>query len=181
MTLIRTRQPDLLRERILDATQEVLLSDGFALLTQERVLQKLAISKGGLQHHFRTKAQLIDGLFERLFASFVADYAELLELEPEGPARYIRTYLRMAMQGGERVQVIGRAITLLAISEEKYLAEWADYTSAMDAADSIDKDVHMACRMFADGLWYSHVIGPPIERKAANAAYELMLGLIERT
>lgn len=181
MTSTRTRQPDLLRERILDATQEVLLADGFALLTQERVLQRLGISKGGLQHHFRTKAQLIDGLFERLFEAFAAYYDEVLKEEPAGPAQHIRTYMRIAIQGGERVQIIGRAITLLAISEEKYLAEWADYTTAMSDADSINKDIHLACRMFSDGLWYSHVIGPPIERKAANAAYQLMLDLIERS
>lgn len=46
MALSRSKQPQILRVRILHASQQVLLEDGLVNLTQERVLHKLDISKG---------------------------------------------------------------------------------------------------------------------------------------
>ena len=179
MRIHRPKQPELLRERILAATREVLLADGWHALTQERVLAKLDISKGGLQHHFRTKQQLLDGLFTSLFDGFAQRYAEVLAQEPAGPARCIRAYVRSAYDDSLEVQRNGRALVLCAIASEIYQQRWSQFLEQALADDHLDPAIQLTCRLFADGLWFSQVIGPCADQTQVNAAIKTILTFTE--
>lgn len=180
MAINRPKQPEILRARILHAAQTVLLEEGIAALTQEKVLIKLDISKGGLQHHFRTKQQLLDALFQHLFEGFVAQYREQLAQEKPGPAKHTRAYVLVSLRHGAATVAAGRALTLLALSNAKYQTDWAGYLEEMCAADALDRGVQLACRLFADGLWYAYVLGPAPDTATAQSAAQKILQLAEQ-
>jgi AcrR family transcriptional regulator len=54
------------RNRILDATERVILRNGPNGVSVDAVLAESGLSKGGFFHHFPTKAALLSGLLERL-------------------------------------------------------------------------------------------------------------------
>ncbi|MBE1457199.1 AcrR family transcriptional regulator [Nocardiopsis terrae] len=79
------------RERILDALQDILISDGYSSVTLEAVARAAEVSKGGLLYHFPSKADLMDGLVKRLGELAEAEFAEARESE-EGVVRiFLRT------------------------------------------------------------------------------------------
>lgn len=181
MSLHRPKQPELLRARILAATRDVLLSDGLHALTQERVLAQLDISKGGLQHHFRTKQQLLDGLFNDLFDGFARHFAATLAHEPPGPARCIRAYIRSAYDDSLEAQRNGRALMLFAVASDSYQQRWSQFLEQALAPDQLDPACLLACRLFADGLWFSQVLGPAANAPDVEAAIQTILTLTEST
>lgn len=173
------KQPDVLRARILEAALAVVLESGVHALTHERLLARLAVSKGGLQHHFRTKRLLLDALFEQLFAAFEAAYQAQLVLEPAGPARHTRAYVRVAATNGRSSRAEGRALTLLALEHPHYQARWSAFLAELGGADALPPEVQLACRLYADGLWYAHVVGPVPSDEQIEAATQCVLRLTE--
>lgn len=179
MALSRPKQPDVLRARILAAAQGVLLDEGLAAVTHDRVLARTGISKGGLQHHFRTKQLLLDALFEQLFTGFVAQYDEALAQEPPGPARNIRAYVKASRRNALDVARTGRATVLLAMADEQYQARWSRFLHQACSADTLEPGTLLACRLAADGLWYSLVFGPTPGAAEVDAALQRILQLTE--
>lgn len=53
------------RDRILNALQRILVGEGASGVTLEKVAVEAGVSKGGLLYHFKTKADLYDGLAGR--------------------------------------------------------------------------------------------------------------------
>ncbi|MGG4775957.1 TetR/AcrR family transcriptional regulator [Alcaligenaceae bacterium 429] len=175
----RPKQPEVLRAKILKATQDVLLSEGLAALTQEKVLAQLDISKGGLQHHFRTKQDLLDALFDHVYEGFEELYNDALAQEPEGPARHIRAYVIAASRSGSEEKLWGQTLVLLAVGNANYQARWQRSLEDIAKADSLDPGKQLACRLFADGLWYSLVIGPDHHMDHVQSALQHILSLTE--
>lgn len=63
------------KERILDATEELVFEHGFAATSLDSVLERAALTKGAFFYHFRNKADLGYALIER----FAARDLEFLE------------------------------------------------------------------------------------------------------
>ena len=179
MTLHRPKQPELLRARILEAAQGVLLDEGLAAVTHDRVLARSGISKGGLQHHFRTKQLLLDALFDQLFSGFVEQFEAALRDEPDGPARCMRAYVKASRANALDVAHTGRATVLLALGDASYQARWLRFLHEACAADTLDAGTLLACRLAADGLWYSLVFGPTPSAAEVDAALDRILQLTE--
>lgn len=179
MSTNRPKQPDRLRAQILAATRAVLLDDGPAAVTLDRVLARTDISKGGLQHHFRSKQLLLDALFDHLFGAFVALYEARLADEPPGPARHIRAYVKASSANSAETRLDGRAAVLLTLGDARYQARWAELMERVLAADTLDRGTLLACRLAADGLWYGLVCGPAPSDEDANAALQRILQLTD--
>lgn len=65
------------RERILDALQQILATEGVTAATLEAVAEEAGVSKGGLLYHFKSKEALFEGLLDRLRAASEVDAAGL--------------------------------------------------------------------------------------------------------
>lgn len=65
------------REAVLDAADMLVRRHGASALTIDAVAQAAGISKGGVQSCFRTKAALIDALFERFGQAYDRCYREM--------------------------------------------------------------------------------------------------------
>jgi len=56
------------RARLLDATLECLCDLGYARTTTPEIARRAGLSRGAQLHHFPTKAELVTGAIEHLFA-----------------------------------------------------------------------------------------------------------------
>jgi AcrR family transcriptional regulator len=76
------------RGRLLDATIERLISDGYAGTTIRRVTERAGVSQGAQSHHFPHRVDLVVSAFERLAEQRVVHYRERArELPPDRETR----------------------------------------------------------------------------------------------
>lgn len=66
--LPRVRDPERMRERILDAAQALILDHGFSATTVDAVVGRAGATKGAFFHHFGSKSDLARALVERYAA-----------------------------------------------------------------------------------------------------------------
>jgi AcrR family transcriptional regulator len=155
------------RNRILDATATLLLSEGADKLTILAVAREAGISKGGLFYHFPSKHALIEGLLDRLIGGFDA----ALSSAGSEPGAATRAYLRDGVSAvgpagglaGEQLLVglLGAAIvepSLMAPLRERYMS----WQARLDA-DGLDPSVATLVRMAVDGWWLADAfdLAPP--------------------
>lgn len=86
-----TRQS--LRERILEAADDVARERGVANLTLDLVAEQAGISKGGLLYHFTTKEALLRGMIDRALDR----YRTFLKAEVERQGTEYRSYLKASI------------------------------------------------------------------------------------
>jgi len=165
------------RDRILDALVEVLLEGGAGSVTLDAVCARAGVSKGGLLYHFGSKADLFDGLTERLAADIRRQIAEA----PADTAAMVRWFLRMSttdLDGDEREAAIWRALLagIRAEGEEgtgtvipALLAEWAEPLRGLDPV--LAEEI----RLVADGLALNGLVGgPPPDPAVIDALVEAL-------
>jgi AcrR family transcriptional regulator len=76
------------RERLLAAVVRCLETLGYARTTTTEVCRLAGVSQGALFKHFPTKAALMSGAAEHLFAELVADYRRRFARLPDGSVRF---------------------------------------------------------------------------------------------
>lgn len=90
-SIARARASVPARDRVLEAFEALLISDGERASTLDAVAARAGVSKGGLLYHFASKEALIDGLLHRLDA-LVADDIDRMRTAEEGALDYfVRT------------------------------------------------------------------------------------------
>ncbi len=151
----RKKQPQQVRERILEAAGAIALEKGLAGLTLEGVAQAAGVSKGGLIHHFSNKATLQEALMEHDLHAFESAWLQELEREAPGPARATSAYVRtVALSEREEYPHLG--MLSLAMSLDKSLAwrwrQWLDSKLRELGEDPTDLQLRVA-RYAADGIW----------------------------
>ncbi|WP_017615068.1 TetR/AcrR family transcriptional regulator [Nocardiopsis salina] len=81
------------RDRILDALQDILISDGYSAVTLEAVARHASVSKGGLLYHFPSKVAMLTGLIDRLTEMAEDEFREA----EEGGEGVVRVFLRTSL------------------------------------------------------------------------------------
>ncbi len=84
------------REEILDAAQRIVVRDGAARLTLDAVAREIGMTKGGVLYNFPTKADLLQGMLERMVDSF-------------GRIGAATTPVRRGLEPGEKIVAAGVA------------------------------------------------------------------------
>lgn len=79
------------RDRVLDAYQDLLVTDGPQSATLDAVAAAAGVSKGGLLYHFKSKEALTGGLLARLREYAELDFAAMAQDEQGCAAYYVRT------------------------------------------------------------------------------------------
>lgn len=80
-------RPPLAREKVLDAFEAILVSEGERSATMDATARAAGVSKGGLLYHFGSKEALEAGLVHRLIDLVEEDVAAM-RAAPEGPIAY---------------------------------------------------------------------------------------------
>src|SRR5438552_10278775 len=81
------------RDRLLDAAEQVVARDGVANLTLDAVAREAGVSKGGLLYHCPSKSALITAVVERLATRCEFDHAQAMADGSQGPGAFARAYI----------------------------------------------------------------------------------------
>jgi len=170
MSTIPAHPPTSLRERLLDAAEQVVGRDGVNSLTLNAVADEAGVSKGGLLYHFPSKSALIVAVVERLASECDAETAKAIEAGGNEPGRFTRAYLtaRLAPPDPEE-QPIFTALLAAAGTDPQYLdpfrkrhVEWQKRFQN----DGIDPTVATIVRLAIDGLCLGAMLGMPVPEGA---------------
>lgn len=163
------------RDRILNALQHILVDEGSSGVTLEKVAAEAGVSKGGLLYHFKSKADLYDGLARR--------FRELEEkrLSKARDTGVVAAFIRASQLESEESEAALWAL-FTAMSGAEDLSENAKddlvfiFTGWSAALHEVIEDPVTAeiVRLVGDGLFLSALSGLPLPRK------EVMDGILER-
>lgn len=156
------------RDGILDAVCR-LVSQRHALPSLDAVAAEAGVSKGGLIHHFRSRAALLDGVVNREL-----DRVDAAMTEAADRGSAARTWLRLALADAQLIEVYrAMDIVLKALSSGEStlpavvaarLAHWDDLL----AAELGDANQALVVRLVGDGLLLNAVCGtPPASQRVA--------------
>lgn len=174
-------RPPLARERVLDAFQALILTEGERAATLDATAKSAGVSKGGLLYHFGSKDELVAGLLERLDAVATADL-ERMAADDEGPvAYYVRTSvmedeaLDRALIATSRLAQGGSAAAAQALRDVRH--RWEDAIRP-HVRDQTSLDLVM---LVSDGLYFNNSLDASgdehlvPERDALDRLVELVL------
>lgn len=154
-------RPPLARERVLDAYESILLTDGERTATLDAVAKTAGVSKGGLLYHFASKDELTAGLVQRLADLTDADIARMRSAA-EGPVAY---YVRTSVMEDDALDRALIALTRLAQSGSAAASD-ALRDSRMRWADEIrpqvrDETALELVMLVGDGLYFNNSLTVP--------------------
>lgn len=147
------------RDRILDAFEALLTTEGERAATLDAVAASAEVSKGGLLYHFPNREALVAGLLERLRALADLDVVAMAAA-PQGPSLYYvsssrnvdspfdRSLIAVARLGWEKHP---EASATLRDIQRRWLALIRDEVR--------DEGVTQAIMLMGDGIYYNAVFG----------------------
>jgi TetR/AcrR family transcriptional regulator len=90
-TVTGTRDPDLTRERILEAAHALFVERGFAAVSMREIATRSGVTKSLIHHHFGSKEALWELVKEQAFAAYAEGQIAELEGATEPDADLLRT------------------------------------------------------------------------------------------
>lgn len=151
-------RPPHAKERVLDAFEALLLTEGERGATLDAVARTAGVSKGGLLYHFGSKDELASALIARL-SQLVAQDVEQMRAAPEGTVEF---YLRTSVMENDPLDRAIIAVSRLAQGGSTGAAEalhlmreqWAE-TIRPEVRDQASLDLVM---LLSDGLYFNNAL-----------------------
>ncbi|WP_426238768.1 TetR/AcrR family transcriptional regulator [Pararhizobium sp. DWP1-1-3] len=157
----RRKQPELVRQQLLDVAARLSLEQGATGVTLDAVSQAAGVSKGGLLHHFPNKMALLNGLFDDLTGKLDRAIAEEMRNDPIAHGRFTRAYLSIVFALEDEVDAQGWQVLTVALLSEPQLRERWRVWVADHADEFVGTDSSPGCllaRFAADGLWLADIL-----------------------
>lgn len=146
------RQPDAVRARLIEAATTILgKGTAFSIGT---VAKEAGVSKSAVQHHFKSREQLV----EALDALYRRELDEALARESTELAPAMR-YARLALHShDDRGSDRWRGMLVASVIEPTVAAGWSSRVEAERATDGDANVKALLVRLAADGLWLSDLL-----------------------
>lgn len=148
------------RQHLLAAAETIVSRDGVNYLTLDAVAKEAGVSKGGVLYHFSGKKALIEGMLERLFKAYEEMMESLYAAETEGPGRWLRAYIRSALEPIDPDPDLTSGLIAALASERELLAwaepEWMKWEE-MILNDGLPAHRAMLIKLAADGYWFGGI------------------------
>ncbi|GAA5028024.1 TetR/AcrR family transcriptional regulator [Microbacterium fluvii] len=174
-------RPPRARDSVLDAFEQLLISDGARAATMDATARAAGVSKGGLLYHFASKDALAAGVIERLSA-LVTDDVDAIRTAPEGPVAF---FLRSSVMADDpldraiiavsRLAQAGSAAANAALREMRERWEEALRPHVRDQA-ALDLVI-----LVSDGLYFNNALGGDTATAPVpeGAALDALIALVE--
>jgi len=164
----RKKAPVQVRAQLLQAASDIATDQGVPAVTLDAVAERAGVTKGALQYHFANKQGLLDALFEQTLERFEQQMHARIE---EGVAQGVpehgaaaRAYLHTTIDetnpaaSTNVLRVLVAAMMTDTAIRERYATPMRKWTRPdplpLEAAARL-----MICRLAADGLWISDLLG----------------------
>jgi AcrR family transcriptional regulator len=156
------------RAQLLQAASDIATDLGVPAVTLDAVAERAGVTKGALQYHFANKQGLLDALFEQTLERFEQQMHARIEAGvDEGAPQHgaaARAYLHTTIDetspaaSTNVLRVLVAAMMTDPAIRERYAAPMRKWTRPdplpLEAAARL-----MICRLAADGLWISDLLG----------------------
>lgn len=177
----RKKDPQAVRQQLLEVAADLCVEKGAAGLTLDAVAAAAGVSKGGLLHHFPSKADLLFGLLDDLIARMDAAIAAAMRVDPEPHGRFTRAYVGVTFGTGAMAEEARwKAMTIPLLAEPDLRARWRDWI-ALQAERHAGTDTSLDCtlaRFALDGLWLASVLeSHPMDAAQAERMKERLFDL----
>ncbi|WP_091997905.1 TetR/AcrR family transcriptional regulator [Paraburkholderia lycopersici] len=164
----RKKAPAQVRAQLLQAASDIATDHGVPAVTLDAVAERAGVTKGALQYHFANKQGLLDALFEQTMERFEQHMHTRIEAgvakgAPQHSAA-ARAYLHTTIDetspaaSTDVLRVLVAAMMTDPAIRERYAAPMRKWTRPdplpLEAAARL-----MICRLAADGLWISELLG----------------------
>ncbi|PJI09084.1 MULTISPECIES: TetR/AcrR family transcriptional regulator [Clostridium] len=108
-----------LKKRIIDAAEELLISDGYENLSIRKIASKIEYSPGIIYHYFKDKGEIMDKIVTRGYNNMLSKLSEVT-VDAENPEKTLvqglKIYIEYMLENPEQF----RAILMNNISEVQY-------------------------------------------------------------
>ncbi len=155
-----------MRDRLLNAAEEVVAQDGVQNLTLDAVARRAGVSKGGLLYHFPSKSALVTGIVERLACRCEAEQAKAIGRDGGGPGVFTRAYLATGIDSLDpQAQPVHTALLAAAGTDPQYLDPFRQRLAQWQArleSDGLDPATATIVRLAIDGLCLCRLLGLPV-------------------
>ncbi|WP_041527432.1 TetR/AcrR family transcriptional regulator [Paracoccus aminophilus] len=147
----RKRQPELVRQRLLDATAEIAVGQGLHAVTVQSVAAAAGVTKGGLFHHFASKDDLIHEVVRQQLEQVDAIVEEALAQDGASYGCFTRAYVLAIFAVCDTAAPVSIAL----FAEPSHRRIWTDWVNQrLERHRETDGSVALtAVRMAADGVW----------------------------
>nr|WP_276599264.1 TetR/AcrR family transcriptional regulator [Nannocystis sp. SCPEA4] len=168
----RKKEPDVVRQKLLDCAAQILVDRGLANLTVQAVAEAAGVTKGGLLHHFASKQKLTEALFAEQLRVLDAEIDAAMAADPVAYGRFTRAYVRSTLRVDHREPCPCAALNVSALIDPALRQAWGDwYKARLSRHRDTDGDLALQLvRYAADGVWLEDLTAqagePPIDRKA---------------
>lgn len=160
----RKKAPAHVRSALLRAAADIATEHGVQAVTLEAVAERAGVSKGGLQYHFRSKQALFDALFAQTLERFEAQMKASIAADPHPAGANARAYLHAAMNEAAPAASTNLLRVLVAsmMTDPDARERWAKPMRELSRPDPLPLEQAarlMICRLAADGMWISELLG----------------------
>jgi AcrR family transcriptional regulator len=154
------------RDRLLDASERVLLKGGLAGFGVAQVVEEAGLTKGALFHHFKSKDDLLAALVERLAAEVEVRLAALIAADPDRVGRTLRAQIALTftMMARERERLRTLTLALMqAVTTSPAVAARARTVNqaalAKAQAEGVSPGDAILVQVALDGYWLNDTAG----------------------
>ncbi len=170
------------RDRLLNAAEQVVACQGVANLTLEAVAREAGVSKGGLLYHFPSKSAMISAIVQRMVCRCDAEQAQAIEADSETGGAFTRAYLAARIQPlSPEEEPVHTALLAAAGTDPQYLGparerfiEWQKQLQT----DGIDPATASIVRLAIDGLCLCRLLGLAVpEGELRQAVIDKLLAM----
>lgn len=174
----RANKPDVVKNDLLNAAGQILVTNGIQAFTLELVAKEANVSKGGLLHHFPNKKALLDGLFKREMDLFKHEIIASMEKDPVEFGRAARAYIGLNQDGAKETPVIIRHLLAAMLIDPQLSQEWIQHywrvIRSVGLFETMTPALLLAC-MAADGLSLWDILEADIlDQKTRDGLHGLM-------
>ncbi|MBI0330700.1 TetR/AcrR family transcriptional regulator [Burkholderia plantarii] len=160
----RKKAPAHVRSELLRAAADIATEHGVQAVTLDAVAERAGVSKGGLQYHFRSKQALFDALFAQTLERFEAQMKTSIAADPHPGGANARAYLHAAMNEATPAASTNllRVLVSSMMTDPDARERWAAPMRELSRPDPLPLEqaaTLMICRLAADGLWISELLG----------------------
>lgn len=153
---MRRKEPEKVRQALIDAAAETIADKGMARLTVDAVAKAAGVTKGGLFHHFPSKDDLVQGVLDAMIAhaeeSINGEIAD--DSVPHG--RFTRAYLNGVLRENRlNDKTATRTLCLAMLADPALQCRWSDWV-AEQVERHAETDDNPSCemvRLTVDGIW----------------------------
>lgn len=181
----RKKQPALIRRQLLGCAARLASERGIGAVTLDAVAAASSVSKGGLLHHFPTKASLLEAMLDSLIERLDEAIGAQMRRDPAPHGRFTRGYLRAVLdlrQRPEEAEDWGQ-VTLALLTEPQLRQRWRDWVEKQSedfvgTDSSVDNQI---VRFATDGIWLADLLSShPAGAQSQPALIDRLISLTQK-